>query len=503
MAEENRTIHPSEEVIERVSIARETYAPIVNVPFSPTGKGISLKQDVELVGKRGTVIHAGVYPILSADGELGYVDLEDMHGELSRLIEEKKESGDYEEIEIDGKRTGAIKGETKLTFNIKPLLIDGKPLNALEVIINVALYSAETEDDARELFNTFYSTGDDSSKRETPVLSEEIELAQFDIRDSFVNHSLAMKTLKGMVSIAFGETSYELTPRGGKSGESYKLTASTDACAKFFAEDGGNAQMMSRILETIHALITDENAPGFTYNVRIWFTTSKILEEVLRTQGGTVQGRKNVNRKMVDDAILAASSAQIVGTNPAGEPINVEYFVNAVRRDVVTFRGNAYRDVWGFDLKGWTINNLAIELEQAFRYPLLDMGKPLTVNQAAVERFLKDKLHEARGKLYTSNGKRQGRKSYTQRLSWETIFKDFQPLEKMNSRQKRRLVEDFQSVLTVLAEMDSKDELHPGRPLYINAHSERQAGRGRGAGAWSSLIIEYSSSFHRPKIKLT
>lgn len=167
MTEEKRTANPSEEVIERVSIARETYAPIVSVPFSPTGKGISLKQDVELVGKRGTVIHAGVYPILSADGELGYVDLEDMHGELSRLIEEKKESGDYEEIEIDGKRTGAIKGETKLTLNIKPLLIDGKPLNALEVIINVALYSAETEDDARELFNTFYSTGDDSSKGDT------------------------------------------------------------------------------------------------------------------------------------------------------------------------------------------------------------------------------------------------------------------------------------------------------------------------------------------------
>lgn len=500
MTEEKRTIHPSEEVIERVSIARETYAPIVNVPFSPTGKGINLKQDVELVGTKGRVVYANLYPIMSPNGELGYINLED---QLSQLIEEKKESGDYEEIEVDGKRAAAIKGEVELTFNIEPLVLEGKQVNALEVFVSIALYSAETEDDARELLTTFFTPDETASKGETPALSEEIDLAQFDIKDSFVNHSLAMKTLKGMVSIAFGETSYELTPRGGKSGEAYRLTASTDACARFFAEDGGNAQIMSRILETIHSLITDENAPGFTYNGRIWFTTSKILEEVLRTQAGTVQGRKNVNRKMVDDAILAASSAQIVGTNPAGEAINVEYFVNAVRRDVVTFRGNTYRDVWGFDLKGWTINNLAIELEQAFRYPLLDMGKPLTVSQAAVERFLKDKLHEARGRLYTSNGKRQRRKSYTQRLSWETIFKDFQPLEEMNSRQKRRLVEDFQSVLTVLAEMDSKDELHPGRPLYINAHSERQAGRGRGAGAWSSLIIEYSSSFHRPKIKLT
>ena len=135
-------------------------------------------------------------------------------------------------------------------------------------------------------------------------------------------------------------------------------------------------------------------------------------------------------------------------------------------------------------------------------YPLLESDKPLTVDQAAIERYLKDKFHEARGRLYTSSGKKQRRKVYTQTLSWARIFDDFKPLAPMSSRQKKKLVNDFQSVLTVLADMDSKDKLHPGRPLYINAKSERDAGRGRGGGAWHNLVIEYSTNFHTPQINL-
>ena len=167
MAEENRTIHPSEEVIESVSTARETYAPVVKVPFSPTGLGIDLKHDVDLIGRAGRVVRAGLYPILSANGELGYIDQEGLGEQLSSLIEEKKKSGDYEETEIDGKRAGAISGEVKLKLDIKPLVLGDRAVNAIEVFVSIAIYTSETEDDARELFNTFYSTGDDSSKGDT------------------------------------------------------------------------------------------------------------------------------------------------------------------------------------------------------------------------------------------------------------------------------------------------------------------------------------------------
>lgn len=352
-----------------------------------------------------------------------------------------------------------------------------------------------------ELACAFGLAGEEERGEEIP----KVTLAQFSTTESFANHSLAMKTLEGMVSIAFGKESsgsYELSPKKGKGGETYNLTANTQECAEFFAKDGGNVQIMGRILETVHAMIKDGRAADFTYKGRVWFTVTKILEETLRTQGGTVQGRKNVNRKMVDDALLAASGARIKGTGPDGKTLNVEYFVNAIRRDVVMFNGAEYRDVWGFDIKGETVNDYANELGHTWNYPLLPIDKPLTVTQAGVERYLRDKMHEARARLYTSNGNISRTKSYKQTLSWPRIFKEFQPLPPMDSRQKKRLVTEFQNVLITLAGMDARDKLHPGRPLYINAYSERNAARGRGAGEWENLVIEYSSKFHVPKVNL-
>ena len=72
----------------------------------------------------------------------------------------------------------------------------------------------------------------------------------------------------------------------------------------------------------------------------------------------------------------------------------------------------------------------------------------------------------------------------------------------MDSRQKRKLIGDFQAALIALAAMDARDKLHPGRPLYIHAYSEREAGRGRGKGAWVTLVIECTSTFHAPQIDL-
>jgi len=335
---------------------------------------------------------------------------------------------------------------------------------------------------------------------------EEVTLAQFDLGESFVNHSLAMKTIKGMLAIAFGEESYTLTPKGNsRSSETYQLTGSTKTLSTFFAEDNGNEQEMARILETVHALITDKRAEGFVYNGRVWFTTAKILEEMSRTDAGTIRGRNYEKRmKLVDDALIAASGLQISGVDATGKTLNVEYFINAIRRNAVTFNGNTYRDVWGFNINGWTVNDYAAELEHAYRYPaLLDMDKPLTVEQAAIDRYLKDKMHEARGKLYTKAGNPvKGRKSWVQTLSWDTIFEDFSPLRKMDGRQKKKLVEDFEKVLTVLANMDARNKLPPGRPLYINAYSERDGGKGRGSGKWRNLVIEYRNTMHTPNVNL-
>ena len=333
----------------------------------------------------------------------------------------------------------------------------------------------------------------------------QITLAQFASKGVVVNHSFPMKVLaKGIVEIAYGQsTSFELAPKKGtKSGESYKMTAAEDACKNFIVDNGGNEQIFCKIVETVMALAHDEQAEKYTYGGRVWFTTSKILEEVLRTQGGTVEARHSVNKKLIDAALTAASGMQIVGTGPNGETIGILYVVNAEKKTSVSFGGNTYTDVWGIAVGGNTVHDRARKLKQVQKYPLLPTNKPLTIDQAAITRYLEDLLHEARGKLYTSKGAKAVRRKYTLKRSWPEVFGTFSPMVEMDSRQKKKLVSDFQLVLSELAEMDSKNELHEGRPLYINAHSERQAGKGSGRGAWVALVIECSTNFHRPKINL-
>lgn len=336
-------------------------------------------------------------------------------------------------------------------------------------------------------------------------------IANYPITKAYVDHSLAMKTLdNGLFAIAMGEPYFELTPKGGKSKEAYRLTASADACSRFFAESKGNAEHIKDVLETVYTLRTDKRAEGFIYRGRIWFTVNTIVQEMRRTKGGTVRAKEyQRDRKLVDNALLAASGAQIVGTRPNGEPTNTFYLINATRRKKITLKQGSreitYTDVWGFDASSDTVTDYARELGNAYRYPLLELDKPLTLDEAWIERYLKDALNEARDGLYsTRKGKPYPRKatSYTVTRSWPEIFDKAQPIGSMGSRQKAKLVDTFDKMLSVLADMDAHDKLRAGYPLYIKAYSERDAARGRGRGEWKTLVIECSRHTHAPVVKL-
>lgn len=327
---------------------------------------------------------------------------------------------------------------------------------------------------------------------------EQITVAQYKTDSVFSNHSLAMKAFNGMFAIAMGKPYYELSPKRKGSKEVYRLTASSDSCSRFFYECGGNTEQIKDVLETVYTLRTDKRALGFLCEGRVWFTVNTIVEEMRRTTAGTVPARKfKSDRELVDAALMAASSAQISGIKPNGEPTDVMYALNAVRKDIVHFRGAEYRDVWGFMPEGSTINDYARAMKQTYTYPLLVSDKPLTIDEAWVDRYLRDVLNNARDKIY-----KHGKSKFTITRSWESIFETAFPMKTPTSRQKQKIVNMFEKVLRLQADMDKNGDMRKGRPLYINAHSKRDSSRGRGRGAWVSLVIECSKNTHVPKIDL-
>lgn len=377
-----------------------------------------------------------------------------------------------------------------------------EPLSILSLIVSVAF--------ARGTIAAYEKMkGEVKSADEEP---EEVTLARYKTDNAFSNHSFIMNSLNGIYDIAFNDKKpyYEISPKKAGSREKYRLTGSSDAASRFLYECGGNSELLKDVLETVHTLRTDRRAEGFLCNGRVWFTVNTIVEEMRRTTGGTVTAKNYPNdRQVVDAALMFASGAQVVGVKPNGDPLDVTYLLNAIRRDKIVFNEAEYRDVWGFSVDATTINDYARDIDQYYCYPLLASSKPLTISEAWVDRYLRDVLNEARGELY-KKGKnkaptiRSARvKHYEKKILWDTIFKTASPMKEPSSRQKQKIVDTFERVLKLQADMEKRGEMREGMPLYINAHSVRDASRGRGRGAWVKLVIDCSRELHVPNIDLS
>lgn len=422
--------------------------------------------------------------------------------------------------------------EIKLEF--VPVRVVGSDGRGCELSVEMlasayAMEDAKTEKEKYEALSLYYQFEDGERvldpdevadmmlRGSAPVATDEtgdadvqtVVLARVKTDSEFVNHSLIAKAIEGLQPIAFGESSFETSPKkGSKSKEHYKVTASSDACVNFFYNCGGNVEQLKDVAETVFNMRTNKSAQGFVYKGRIWFTVNSIVEEMRRTTAGTVEANKYENdRRLVDAALLALSGTQIVGTDPKGDPINVGYVVNAMRLEKVTYRGKTYFDVWGFAPDVWTLNDYAKEIGQAHSYPLLQSDKPMTIDEAWIDRYLKDVLNEARGRLYTKgkNGKIEKRKGVTSvkvKRLWDAIFEKASPLNPLDGRGKRRVVAAFEKMLKKQADMEVHGEMREGMPMSIEAHSERNPSRGRGKGAWEKLVITCLSETEVPKVDL-
>lgn len=343
--------------------------------------------------------------------------------------------------------------------------------------------------------------------------ADSVALAQYSVGEMFQIHDFALKTLnEGLLHIAMGNTSYDLTPKRGGSKERYRLTASVDACTDFLVK-GGNPEILKAVVGTVYKLRKDTRAAEFIQNGRVWFTLNKIVEEYTRTTGGTIRGRDaKLAKETIDAALTALSGSQIVGKDSSGSPTNVVYFIDAVRLERAECNGAIYHDVWGFAVDTRTIAEYALregkksQTSHAYNYPLVESDRPFTIDTRAINEYLSDALNELRGHLYgtsrSGNPTKKRTKKFTIKRAWQTtgntqgIFERFSPTRTLTSRQKNKLVAQFGEVLTDLAKQEAHSERREGRPLYIYAWSERAGNRGRGKGAYVNLVIEASSEFH-------
>ena len=333
-------------------------------------------------------------------------------------------------------------------------------------------------------------------RQETP----EETLAPVKVSRPVTIHSLAMNTFDHVLEELFNSGGEVVVkPRRGRSMEEYRLSIVPAKASAYFAA-GGNQEHIKCILETVHTLMSDRDAAAYESDGRVWFTVNTIVEEIRRTSCGTVEGRKFPHDVEVTDAgLLALSGMQMTGYSSNGDPTNVIYMFNAERMAQVKHNGRTFKNVWGFSKNCYTLGDYAAEIGQQYAYPLLESPAPMTRGEAEARRYLLDMLNQIRCKLYRVGRKgritRTKEAEFTVSHSWSSIFEKLRPLAELRPEQKQKIVNEFQSVLERLADMDRKGNLRKGMPIYIEAHSTRVGNRGGGGGAWDKLVITGHAHF--------
>ena len=306
---------------------------------------------------------------------------------------------------------------------------------------------------------------------------------------TYVNRSFVMKALKGFEEIAYGKDdgTYELPAKDGTNRKAV-LSASVKACEKYIGNDGANWELAARIVAMVNELRRKPEAIAMQTDGRVWITTNTIVRELTRTAKGvnTNATRDESFRKLVVDALRALSSAQITSYGADGNLEFVGYVMQAEYVAQTTDNcGNRIKDVWGFSTDKDALSFAELVGESNVSVSLLDM-KPMTMKNAWVVQALRgDILSEIRSKLYPKRGK--GLKEYKAVRKWEDMFKsaDVKANGNITPAKKERVVRDFQRQLIAL----DKFERHAANPIYLEARSTRDAQRGGGKGAWSTLEV--------------
>ena len=181
-----------EEAIEKTIEVRERLAPTVENPLSPYGIAVSLKREMKVrrVGYYAT-LQKGVYPIVNESGTLGVVNF-DEEGIL-KAMEAAKAQGSYHETEKDGITVGTTTGEPvelKLKMTVEPLRPEGEGITYFEVLVNLALEEAKTDEERELIIRAFFTAppGEEEEKgRRAPVSNEHVLLTTTKAESAMFN----------------------------------------------------------------------------------------------------------------------------------------------------------------------------------------------------------------------------------------------------------------------------------------------------------------------------
>lgn len=438
-----------------------------------------------------------------------------------RAVEKVTEDGE-KVVEI---RHSGDEKEVKFKVNFNPLKLPERknPLTHAEVVAWAAIqdaYEAGDVERAQLIYDSCYQPITKVSDQEgidSPAPT--MQPVPYKPKKMIIDHSKVMKGISALRAIAYGEK--EVAIDGFTiNGRQVLATGNEGFFTTFFDTKGGNTEQLKKIEETVQTLRKDDRAPAFEDKGYLWFTSGAIAEGMSATTAGTVKASQTpASVSLVNAGLLALQSAVYFTKDENGEVLNSVNILNCAHVENYEIEGKVYEDVWGFPVAGASLFDLSAQLAtgQTFTYPLLESDKPLTTDESGYKRYLDDIFNEIRGKLWRID-KKTGQPSptrtekWTVRRSYETmradrpgIFETFYPLadfRKPTSKQKRKVVQGLNDMMIKMANMELHGEVRNSMRVSIEAHSERNAGRGKGKGAWETLVVTGTRSTHTPRIDL-
>ena len=465
---------------------------------------LQLQHDIKILSSdnRSYTLHKGFYAIQNIDNILNSILF------ILHPISIETELGETEELEdgtiIEKARQGEPSSQIKLEFALKPILISDNQITLATVCawaaLNDALETSNTEVAQLITHEIFKDTVQIRYKEEF----ETINAITKPLDKKPIIYNFATKGLKGIEDIAFGEGdgTYTLTAKNNER-QRVELRANPKACRDYIANDGANWEYVALIIAIIYRLIDTPEAATMRTNGRVWITTNTILKELTRTAQGFNENapRDKKFKQIVIDCLKMLSSLQITSYDACGKLqfmgyiLQVEYLAEAKDK-----AGNIIKDIWGFNTDKDSLQYAALTAESTKNTPLLHLERSsLNRKNAWIPQVIRaDILSEIRTHMYPKRGK--GCKDYTATRSWNEIFKSAEVKADGNisSRRKETIIRDFEEQLKAYAEFERNEKEH----IYIEAHSVRDGGRGKGRGAWEKLVIIGHKTYKKYSIDL-
>lgn len=511
------------ELVEKATIRHIRPA---GVHFMPGFREMELDTEVKLHQWRVTM-HKGLYFVANEDS--------DMPGSVKRYLDDPSEglvlytasiSATEEELkglvtayeiteEVDNQgnkdQAVSIRGTEEqaqklgLSFEMKPVTVsDGHKVTMNELGVWLAIKDAKEAKDEAAL----ECIHEAMFERLAPEPTEELPAPTVNpinraLSTMPIDHSFALKVLQGIEQIAYsGKGQFELTSHKKGSKERTVLNITPEKCMDYIAHDNANWELCGRIVATVHNLLKQPEAIAKAEGGRAWITTATIIKELTRTAKGT-NSKLTSNAEFkatVNDALAALSHASIETFDAKGKRIFLGSVFHCEYLETIKDKaGNVIYDAWSFDITNegtaWALFAEASTSNTA----LLDIP-PLKATNAWMPQFIDGTIMSAlRAKLYPAHGK--GLKQFTYKTSWNSIFDSADVKADGNIRPdvKKRIVKDFEAILTARAKTLAKEE---SKPIWIQAKSTRDGSKGRGKGAWENLEVTGYRTMRKLEIDL-